>query len=172
MERRDMKEKYTCFAVPGMGWLIALIALMPTILFGAFFVYMFSPYSLIVFAVIFLYAHTIFACKYHNAYTRVYMTKDGVGNGKLFFKWSEIESFRILDARFYYVNGTPDISLKICEMVCIGDVAYDYFWMQKKEKCVYFPLNKKTRKMISLLCENKSKAIDEIINFDRAVVKE
>jgi hypothetical protein len=152
--------------------LIALIALMPTILFGAFFVFMFSPYSLIVFTAIFIFVHTVFACRYHNAYTRVYMTKEGVGNGKLFFKWSEIESFRVLDARFYYVNGTPDVNLKICEMVCIGDVAYDYFWMQKKEKCIYLPLNKKTRKMISLLCENKSETVTEIINFDRMAVKE
>ena len=167
-----MKEKYTCFAVPKMVALIALIALMPTILFGAFFVFMFSPYSLIFFTAIFIFVHTVFACRYHNAYTRVYMTKEGVGNGKLFFKWSEIESFRVLDARFYYVNGTPDINLKICEMVCIGDVAYDYFWMQKKEKCIYLPLNKKTRKMISLLCENKSETVTEIINFDRMDVKE
>ena len=64
--------------------LIALIALMPTIFFGAFFVFMFSPYSLIVFAAIFIFVHTVFACRYHNAYTRVYMTKEGVGNGKLF----------------------------------------------------------------------------------------
>ena len=150
-----MKEKYTCFAVPKMVALIALIALMPTILFGAFFAFMLSPYSLIVFAAIFIFIHTVFACRYHNAYTRVYMTKEGV-----------------LDARFYYVNGTPDINLKICEMVCIGDVAYDYFWMQKKEKCVYIPLNRKTRKMISLLCENKSETVTEIINFDRTAVKE
>ena len=167
-----MKEKYTCFAVPKMVALIALIALMPTILFGAFFVFMFSPYSMIFFTAIFIFAHTFFACRYHNAYTRVYMTKEGVGNGKLFFKWSEIESFRVLDARFYYVNGTPDVNFKICEMVCIGDVAYDYFWMQKKEKCIYLPLNKKTRKMISLLCENKSETVTEIINFDRMAVKE
>jgi hypothetical protein len=57
-------------------------------------------------------------------------------------------------------------------MVCIGDVAYDYFWMQKKEKCVYFPLNKKTKKMISLLCENKSEAVEAIITFDRMDAKE
>jgi len=152
--------------------LIALIALMPTILFGMFFAVMFSPYSLIIFAVIFIFIHTFFACRYHNAYTRVYMTKEGVGNGKLFFKWSEIDNFRVLDAPFYYVNGMPDINIKICEMVCIGDVAYDYFWMQKKEKCVYIPLNKKTRKMISLLCENKSETVTEIINFDRTAVKE
>ncbi len=167
-----MKEKYTCFAAPRMVTLIALIALMPTILFGVFFAVMFSPYSLIIFAAIFIFIHTVFACRYHNAYTRVYMTKEGIGNGKLFFKWNEIENFRVLDARFYYVNGTPDINLKICEMVCIGDVAYDYFWMQKKEKCVYFPLNKKTKKMISLICENKSEAVEAIITFDRMDAKE
>ena len=53
-----MKEKYTCFAVPKMVALIALIALMPTILFGVFFAVMFSPYSLIVFAAIFIFIHT------------------------------------------------------------------------------------------------------------------
>ena len=111
-----MKEKYTCFAVPRMVALIALIALMPTILFGVFFAFMFSPYSLIIFAAIFIFIHTGLACRYHNAYTRVYITKEGIGNGKLFFKWNEIESFRVLDARFYYVNGTPDINLKICDI--------------------------------------------------------
>lgn len=167
-----MKEKYTCVAAPKMVALIAAIAFLPSALMGAFCSIKMKTYALIVFAVLFLVLHTFFAIRYHNAYTRVYMTKDGVGNGKLFFKWDEIERFRVLDACFYYVNGTPDINMKICEMVCLGDVSYDYFWMQKKEKCVYFPLNKKTRKMISLLCENKSDALEEIINFDRTKIKE
>ena len=123
-----MKEEYTCFAAPKMAGLIAALAFLPSALMGAFCSIKMKTYALIVFAVLFLFIHTLFAMRYHNAYTRVYMTKEGVGNGKLFFKWSEIESFRVLDARFYYVNGTPDINLKICEMVCIGDVSYNYFY--------------------------------------------
>ena len=70
-----MKEKYTCFAVPRMVALIALIALMPTILFGVFFAFMFSPYSLIIFAAIFIFIHTGLACRYHNAYNAFFQCK-------------------------------------------------------------------------------------------------
>lgn len=147
--------------------LIAMLALSQSILIGAFCAMAMGWYALIIAALCFVVPHTVFAFKYHNAYTAVYMTEEGIGNGKLFFKWDEIESFRVLDARFYYVNGTPDINLKLCEMVCIGDVANDFFWMQEKEKCIYFPLTKKTKKMISLLCANKNRAVADIIDFDR-----
>lgn len=166
-----MREKYTCFAVPKAIAMVTVWASFVGVGFGAF---IFAGTESAIISVIagmltFFAVNAFWMCFYFNAYTKIYMTKEGVGNRKIFIKWGEIETYRVLEACRYY--GAPSLKLKLCDMVCLGDVKNDDFWHQETRRCVYFPLTKKSRKMISKLCEEKNETILDIIGWEKIIKK-
>ena len=126
---------------------------------------------------IFMIAYAIFAVYiimieivfYKNTYTVIKMTKEGVGNKYIFFKWSEIKSFTVKELRSSRFKRV--LYDKKDDIVCIGEFTEGGLWEQDPKKCVCFTLSKKNIRVLRALCKEPCEAVEAIIGWKKTLKK-
>ena len=161
-----MKE-YKCFACPKSAILTVISGSLLLLIIGIALFYIFEEESLLIkipvflFLIVFILVPTYFFEK--NTFSITYISKEGIRNKHLSFRWDEITSYHIceLDRRLRNTNYIFKHPL----IVCIGDVRSKYFVFCDMRKTVAFSLTKKNLKIIEELCEDKNETIAELLTW-------
>ena len=159
-------KKFTCLSYTKNAITIGLYLLLWfAVLFTVGFVSDRMAVFMIVFAVFAAYIVTIEIVFYKNTYTVIKMTKEGVGNGHVFFKWSEIERVTVKEVRSSRFKRF--LYDKKDDIVCISEVGEGGLWEQDPKKCVCFTLSKKNVRVIKALCKEPNAAVAEILDWKK-----
>ena len=160
-----MKE-YKCFACPKSAILTVISGSLLLLIIGIALFYIFEEESLLIkipvflFLIVFILLPTYFFEK--NSFSRTYISKEGIRNKHISFRWDEITSYHIceLDRRTEIIKY-----IKYPLIICIGDVRSKYFVFCDMRKTVAFSLTKKNLKVIEELCEDKNETIAELLTW-------
>ena len=94
------------------------------------------------------------------AFSVTYLSKEGIRNKHLSFRWDEITSYHICE-----IDQRLGRKIKYPLIVCVGDVRSPYFGFCDPRKAVCFSLTKKNLQIIDTLCEEKNETIAELLTW-------
>ena len=159
-----MKE-YKCFASPKDIALRVILFSVILLFEGIFFFFNDESNSLpeiLFFLISSLFIAVPLYCFGKNSFSRTYISKEGIRNKHISFRWDEITAYHIceLDRRTEIIKH-----IKYPLIVCVGDVRSKYFVFCDMRKTVAFSLTKKNLKVIEKLCEDKNETIAELLTW-------
>ena len=160
-----MKE-YKCFACPKSAILTAISVSLLLLIDGFLIFTILEEESFLLKISDFLFSNLLILLPTYffekNTFSITYISKEGIRNKHLSFRWDEITSYHIceLDRRTEIIKY-----IKYPLIVCVGDVRSKYFVFCDMRKTVAFPLTKKSLKLIEELCEDKNETIAELLTW-------
>ena len=156
-----MKE-YKCFACPKYVSINATAILIAAVLEGIVFFPSDEPLMIkILFLIMAIGFISIPAyCFNKPAFSITRITKEGIRNRHLSFRWDEIHAYHICE-----IDQRLSRKIKHPLIVCVGDVKSKYLGFCDTRKAVCFSLTQKNLKIIEELCEEKNETISELLTW-------
>ena len=99
----------------------------------------------------------LFLCR--GACVTTYISKTGIRNKYVSFKWSDINVYRLYEIK--QIGRYPKV--KFPRIVCIGNITSNNFWGCNPKSSVCFSLTERNLKIIQDFCDDKNEVITELL---------